>query len=250
LLRYKDATRTTFKKATRLECMMQDYAKVLPAGQARVGFTTSENWIGYSPAKNSISEGLAKLKSGVDPMTPATAEADAYAANAEVLRRLGCSVGAAADRTFCEIPVKVGPLVSLSPACLGVTRLDLAARFPSPEKISLSSRSALVVTGKAKITFEALELDGALRIECPTPGQAVTVRLGADQAGGHQAGGVVNAGWALEPLGEGEPAEEVFAIRGYRLVKSETAHVLIQEAHGKHVVVSKGPSGEIVVAPA
>ena len=169
--------------------------------------------------------------------------------------------------------------MSLSPACLGVTRLDLAARFPSPEKISLSSRSALVVTGKAKITFEALELDGALRIECPTPGQAVTVRLGADQAGGHQAGGVVNAGWALEPLGEGEPAEEVLAIRGYRLVKvrnmrvpndtcvrgeffgpfgcsvswliqlwclaswcplqSETAHVLIQEAHGKHVVVSK-----------
>lgn len=37
--KYRDATRTAFKKATRLECMMQDYPKGLK-GDARVGFTT------------------------------------------------------------------------------------------------------------------------------------------------------------------------------------------------------------------
>lgn len=36
--KYKDATRDTFKSSTRLECMMQDYPKALPA-DAKVGFT-------------------------------------------------------------------------------------------------------------------------------------------------------------------------------------------------------------------
>jgi hypothetical protein len=35
--KYKDATKTAFKSSTRLECMMQDYPKALPAG-AKVGF--------------------------------------------------------------------------------------------------------------------------------------------------------------------------------------------------------------------
>lgn len=36
--KYKDASKTAFKSSTRLECMMQDYPKALPA-DARVGFT-------------------------------------------------------------------------------------------------------------------------------------------------------------------------------------------------------------------
>ncbi len=36
---YVDASKTAFKSATRLECMMQDFPYELPAG-SRVGFTT------------------------------------------------------------------------------------------------------------------------------------------------------------------------------------------------------------------
>lgn len=36
--KYADATKTTFKSATRLECMMQDYPVLLPS-DAKVGFT-------------------------------------------------------------------------------------------------------------------------------------------------------------------------------------------------------------------
>jgi UDP-sugar pyrophosphorylase len=36
--KYKDASKTAFKSSTRLECMMQDYPKALPA-DAKVGFT-------------------------------------------------------------------------------------------------------------------------------------------------------------------------------------------------------------------
>lgn len=38
--RYKDASKTSFKSSTRLECMMQDYPKTLPPS-ARVGFTVN-----------------------------------------------------------------------------------------------------------------------------------------------------------------------------------------------------------------
>jgi hypothetical protein len=36
--KYRDGSKSAFKSSTRLECMMQDYPKALPAG-ARVGFT-------------------------------------------------------------------------------------------------------------------------------------------------------------------------------------------------------------------
>lgn len=40
--KYADATKTKFKSATRLECMMQDYPKLLKNGD-RVGFTQGKN---------------------------------------------------------------------------------------------------------------------------------------------------------------------------------------------------------------
>ncbi len=46
--RYADAERIAFKSATRLECMMQDYPKELPA-TASVGFTVvNQARSGYS----------------------------------------------------------------------------------------------------------------------------------------------------------------------------------------------------------
>jgi hypothetical protein len=38
LHRYKDASKTTFKSSTRLECMMQDYPRTL-SPSAKVGFS-------------------------------------------------------------------------------------------------------------------------------------------------------------------------------------------------------------------
>ncbi|KAL9261327.1 UDP-sugar pyrophosphorylase-like protein [Drosera capensis] len=49
--KYKDASKTSFKSSTRLECMMQDYPKTLPP-TARVGFTVMDAWLAYAPVKN------------------------------------------------------------------------------------------------------------------------------------------------------------------------------------------------------
>jgi UDP-sugar pyrophosphorylase len=43
--------------------MMQDYPKSLGA-DAVVGFTVFDNWVGYSPVKNSPADGADKFKAG------------------------------------------------------------------------------------------------------------------------------------------------------------------------------------------
>ena len=52
--KYKDETRTEFKKATRLECMMQDIPKLFQkelGSEVNIGFTTFDRWFTFSPAK-------------------------------------------------------------------------------------------------------------------------------------------------------------------------------------------------------
>ena len=49
-----DATRTEFKKPTRLECMMQDIPKLFQkelGSDVKIGFTLFDRWFTFSPAK-------------------------------------------------------------------------------------------------------------------------------------------------------------------------------------------------------
>lgn len=54
--KFKDAARTAFKKPTRLECMMQDYPKALPA-TATVGFTTIKEVRPAAPRRGATARG-------------------------------------------------------------------------------------------------------------------------------------------------------------------------------------------------
>lgn len=52
--KYKDSSRTDFKKPTRLECMMQDIPKLFQkemGTEANIGFTMFDRWFTFSPAK-------------------------------------------------------------------------------------------------------------------------------------------------------------------------------------------------------
>jgi len=52
--KYKDDTRTDFKKPTRLECMMQDIPKLFQKemkDSVNIGFTLFDRWFTFSPAK-------------------------------------------------------------------------------------------------------------------------------------------------------------------------------------------------------
>jgi UDP-sugar pyrophosphorylase len=71
--KYANDERTIFKSPTRLECMMQDYPKLL-GGSGVVGFTMYETWYCFSPAKNNISDAAKCIAKGIPSYGAAEAE--------------------------------------------------------------------------------------------------------------------------------------------------------------------------------
>ena len=75
--KYKDDTRTDFKKPTRLECMMQDIPKLFQkeVPDVKIGFTNFDRWLTFSPAKNALDAGQAAVQAGSNaPGTMSSAE--------------------------------------------------------------------------------------------------------------------------------------------------------------------------------
>eukprot|EP00613_Pedinella_sp_CCMP2098_P036895 CAMPEP_0171808738 /NCGR_PEP_ID=MMETSP0991-20121206/76562_1 /TAXON_ID=483369 /ORGANISM="non described non described, Strain CCMP2098" /LENGTH=650 /DNA_ID=CAMNT_0012421713 /DNA_START=28 /DNA_END=1980 /DNA_ORIENTATION=- len=179
--KYADASRTTFKKPTRLECMMQDLpklmAKELP--DANVGFTTMERWLTFSPAKNAPDAGAAAALAGSPPGSPASSEADVYGAIRVILgKATGAQVEEGVESVFAGMPVTLLPAVQLDPA------------------------------------FAVTSSDGALVVKCSVPGATLTVEnLSVSNQGWEFVPAEVGE--------SSESVPEVFRIRGYKLLKHE-----------------------------
>jgi UDP-sugar pyrophosphorylase len=89
--KYADAERTVFKSATRLECMMQDYPKLLHS-QGEVGFTMYDTWYCFSPAKNNIKDAAACIAKGMPSYGAAEAEYNFYTWTNKVLSIAGVEI--------------------------------------------------------------------------------------------------------------------------------------------------------------
>lgn len=203
--KYQDASRTVFKKPTRLECMMQDYPKLLPAG-AKVGFSSAPAWLCFSPCKNNSADAAAAVATGVPAASPYTAEADQYQVFAQLLRCLGAQVEEGPEVTILGVVAKPAPRIVIHPSC-ALFPHELAQRFPLPGQLSITSRSSLMLQGD--VIVEMLRLDGSLQVAA-AEGSQVVLRI-ADE--------VRNVGHSLHIL-EGEELEaapEVDRMRGYRL---------------------------------
>ncbi len=221
--KYADAAKNRFKKPTRLECMMQDHPKVVPAGTL-VGFTQFPDWT-YSPVKNDPKEALAKFVQGVPGRSAIEGEVEFYAAACRQLAAAGVALpppGLLKAQGF-ELPVT--PVVVFHPN-FAVSFAAFRSKFPSPAAVRISQRSALVIEG-SDVIVEGLELDGALVVRACS-GAKVTLR-----------GLVVkNAGWALTPFASTEEAAaqpDALKIRGFRCVRGETRE-LVFDAPGEYVV--------------
>ena len=224
--KYADASRTTFKSPTRLECMMQDYVKTTPPGQ-KVAWTRYPNTFGYYPAKNDIVSAAKLSAQGVPPHSASSSEFAVYEMHATSLRLLGAAVAPPTRRTFRGVGVDAGPAVVLAAdfaPCLSLLR----AKLPTPKDISVTARSTLVVRGAA-VEIHSLELDGALVIEVADGASLVINSLA-----------VKNDGWEFRELSDDEQAreEEATAIRGYRLVRHDAKYLKV--AAGEHIVVDEG----------
>lgn len=218
--KYADATRTTFKKPTRLECMMQDYPKVLDS-RAKVGFSLAPSWICYSPVKNNAADAAASVAAGVPAGSAIAGESDQYFASAELLRKLGANVESAAPSTFLGLTGVLGPRIVLDPS-FSLFPGELASRFPAPSDVSISSRSTLVIQGE--VVVHSLRLDGSLRLIAPI-GSRLIVRAGDVL--------ITNQGHVVEPLAG--PVSEVLDMRGYTITCREEAVFSAGEAPGDYV---------------
>ncbi len=174
--KYADSTRTVFKKPTRLECMMQDYAKIL-SPTANVGFTVAPAWFCYSACKNNIVDAAAAVKSGIPAMAAYTAESDQYAVWTHLLRDLGCQVKTSPTRVIAGISAVPSPRFVFHPS-FALFSSELLAKFTNPRHVVISETSTLAVSGNCFI--KSLYLEGALNLD--SENSQLVVDFDADSA--------------------------------------------------------------------
>mmetsp|Transcript_17097 Transcript_17097/g.39069 ORF Transcript_17097/g.39069 Transcript_17097/m.39069 type:complete len:705 (-) Transcript_17097:118-2232(-) len=233
--KYKDETRTDFKKPTRLECMMQDLPKLFQkelGSDVNIGFTMFDRWFTFSPAKNSLESGIEAVEKGsAAPGTMSSAESDKYIQNQRKLRFAGVDIPVTSvpDDLVAVggIPVVPGPRVVLG-SSFAVSQEEILAKVRGDDN-TISERSSLVLEGH-HLTIQNLDLDGALVIKA---GDETHVTVDGLR--------VENKGWELVENEAGADYPETVAIRGYTMAKHETKEYILNEP-GSFVI---GADGEV-----
>jgi len=214
--KYKDAEKTTFKKPTRLECMMQDYPRLCDEG-AKVGFTSLDRFSCFSAVKNNINDAKTKAEKTGFGESGCTGEADAYKINRKKLKLLGIEIDDDGKvEKVLGIPCSMGAKVCLAPS-FAATLAQLKTRFPEPKAVKISSKSTLVLEGD--ITVKKLELDGALTV-IAKPGTKVVIDEGKVENDGHE--------FKMIDVND-KSIDEKFRIRGYILDKKAGANFEVAE---------------------
>lgn len=202
--KYKDASKTSFKSSTRLECMMQDYPKTLPPS-AKVGFTVMDTWLAYAPVKNNP-EDAAKVPKGNPYHSATSGEMAIYCANSLILRKAGAQVDEPVQEVFNGQEVEVWPRLTWKPKW-GLTFSEIKNKVSG--SCSVSQKSTMVIKGR-NVVLEDLSLNGALIIDSVDDAE---VRVG---------GKVQNKGWTLEPVDHKDTSvPEEIRIRGFKINKLE-----------------------------
>eukprot|EP00543_Licmophora_paradoxa_P005492 CAMPEP_0202442046 /NCGR_PEP_ID=MMETSP1360-20130828/1534_1 /ASSEMBLY_ACC=CAM_ASM_000848 /TAXON_ID=515479 /ORGANISM="Licmophora paradoxa, Strain CCMP2313" /LENGTH=658 /DNA_ID=CAMNT_0049057289 /DNA_START=100 /DNA_END=2076 /DNA_ORIENTATION=+ len=231
--KYKDDTRTDFKKPTRLECMMQDIPKLFQkemGADANIGFTTFDRWFTFSPAKNALEAGVAAVAQGsTAPGTMSSAESDKYIQNQRKLKYAGFEVETSDELVSVGgIPVTAGPRVFLA-SSFAITREEILSKVKGGR---ISTRSSMVLEGNG-IVINDLDLDGALVVKACDGAEVSLDGLKVE-----------NKGWTLEEVPEGGDVPETVSIRGYTMAKQETAEYIINEP-GKYTIGADGECKKI-----
>jgi len=164
--KYANEERTVFKSPTRLECMMQDYPKLLSSADSKVGFTMYEPWFCFSPVKNNVNDALNCHKKGLPSFSAASGEFDYFNWTNKMLEIVGVKIERETETTeFAGLPIAFGPKILLEPT-FALTLAQLRQRFPG--NTNISKRSTLVLGGTAhKGVPENLTLDGTLKANEP-----------------------------------------------------------------------------------
>lgn len=236
--KYAEGSKTKWKSPARLECMMQDFPKLLvqtthqdgketaiKTGKSPIGLVQFPPPLVYSPCKNDAVSASDKARNGIPPQCASSAEHDLFANNCAKLQALGVAIDPSVEKpaSWLDIPATwSGPKVCFD-STFAPCQSILASRFPSPSEIHLTNRSVLVINGSS-VTIHTLRLDGALHIQAC---EGATVEIRALH--------VANAGYEYEPVDPNHCEDPVIAMRGYRLQKKATKE-LVFDTPGHYVI--------------
>jgi UDP-sugar pyrophosphorylase len=158
--KFTDDTKTQFKSPARLECLMQDYPKLLPNSK-RVGLTQLDRDFCFSTCKYSLDAGEKLQAKGLHPETASTCEWDFYNQNAQVLRACGMEIQQShEEKVFKNIFLRGGPQVVLFPE-FGVTYEEIKNKIKG--ECFMTENSCLVLDGDIQINN--FRLDGSVWIK-------------------------------------------------------------------------------------
>ncbi len=216
--KYYGESKTEFMP-TRLECLMQDYPKIV-GPDMKIGFTCAPTWMCFSALKNSIARAADSIAKGVPPMCATSAEADAYNVWVQILRIHGAHIESAPPMTYHKgVSVCLGPQIVIEPSILSLAS-ELKKVFPEPSNVRISHRSSLVIRGEGTVIIEMLDLDGAAVFDVAA-GSSLYIKKKT----------IRNAGWSFVPLGgvvkdkqniqNSSPIHETLSMRWYKLIKNE-----------------------------
>jgi UDP-sugar pyrophosphorylase len=218
--KYKDSSKTAFKSPTRLECMMQDYPKSLTGTKASVGFTVFDNWVGYSPVKNSPEDGKKKFDDGQPTHTATSGEFEFYNCASRILRLAGANVPEPeidSKQKFNGMSFPTGSKVVLSPS-FGCSFERVESKI---DNLSLTAKSVLIVEGD--VSFENVQIDGAFEVKAEKGSKIVLKNLS-----------VKNKSW--EWRSKANAKEEITRLCGFEIKKKETSSLLYSEKNKTLVV--------------
>lgn len=200
-----------------LECRMQDLSTILSGRDAlKVGYTCLPQENCYSPVDTSSKDGVTLQQKGLKPRCIESGEADQYAAHAHMMRLIGCNVEEKESQTFNGIDVAIAPQIIIHPD-VALFASDYSKLFPYPERIKISSRSSLVVSG-SQVTIESLTLDGALVVK----GNDISEEQFIENKV------VKNDGWVV--VADEDSIIDNVDKRGYRIEKKETETICFEES--------------------
>ena len=132
--KYANAEKTVFKSPTRLECMMQDYPKLL-SSTGEVGFVTYEPWYVFSPAKNNIKDAASCIAKGIPSYGAAEAEYNFYNWTNKMLSIAGVTIDYQTKKTdYNGMSFAFGPKILMDP-CFAITLKEIKDKFCGQNKI-------------------------------------------------------------------------------------------------------------------
>merc|ERR1711988_1452821 len=234
--KFADATKQSFVKPTRLECMMQDLPlllkKEVPSSSNAIGYTLFEKWLSFSPAKNSLEGGRKAASGGAPPATAATAEMEFFECNARKLREVGCTVENPTEKDIGGMKILEGAKILLHPS-FAVRKDEIDAKITGAKNIYISNQSTLLLKGP-NIEIKSLQLDGVLQVICSNINTRIIIEDLIVQTDYDE--------FKALSVNDMKNNDEALSIRGYQVKRSKKAVIVNVEKPGTYVLSGNGDS--------